>query len=228
MRRTADWRVPLKIFLSPIESVQFLFHSSSLVAAMAARASATFLSNISRTCFCDCATSGLKSAGREAAKSSLSVVRAPTPNPGSSAKWPARRPSSMDLSCGFQVSLSSGMRSRVRRVAAISASNSGSRVSLMDIVFSVIVLAALLFLRLRKRWFFGGILPLWRFGDGLMCAGADYALAHDRERSTITFVVRGVRAACANAARSTLMRCMGAARWERYGGGVVHPTGLLF
>jgi hypothetical protein len=98
----------------------------------------------------------------------------------------------------------------------------------MDIVFSVIVLAALLFLRLRKRWFFGGILPLWRFGDGLMCAGADYALAHDRERSTITFVVRGVRAACANAARSTLMRCMGAARWERYGGGVVHPTGLLF
>src|SRR5438874_13348226 len=49
----------------------------------------------------------------------------------------ASPPSVIDFSCGFQLNLSSGTRSRVLRVLAISCSNSGKIILLIDIGTSV-------------------------------------------------------------------------------------------
>ena len=57
------------------------------------------------------------------------VVSARAIQLGMSATWLAFQPIVFDLGCGFQSSLSSGMRSRTLRVLAISWSNSGRRVS---------------------------------------------------------------------------------------------------
>src|SRR5437016_2058024 len=52
-------------------------------------------------------------------------------------KCVASPPSVIDFSCGFQLNLSSGTRSSVFRVLAISCSNSGRIISLIDIGTSV-------------------------------------------------------------------------------------------
>jgi hypothetical protein len=66
-----------------------------------------------------------------AEKSGAGVVSTTYPNCASCATWGASRCSCVDLACGANVPLSTGTRSSVRRVLAISASNSGNNKSLI-------------------------------------------------------------------------------------------------
>src|SRR5438094_721673 len=92
---------------------------------MAARAAAALRSNSSRIRAVLSSAANLGAGAPGGMISSSSSVTACTAQAGSSAISVARRPSVIDLGCGFQADLPSGTRSSTRRVAAISSSNSG-------------------------------------------------------------------------------------------------------
>src|SRR5208282_150499 len=99
---------------------QFLAKSVSLAPASAARAATTFLSNNSNNSLRDLGTGGGVNGlppGDMSKESCLMVSRV---HPTRLARWPASQPMLPDFSCGFQENFSSGTRSRVLRVLAIS------------------------------------------------------------------------------------------------------------
>src|SRR5712692_253494 len=128
LRRTA-MRGSVKTDFPPNSSDQDFNRSASLALAMAARAAATFLSNASRTSFRDFAGAIGATATPCGARSRESLSRVEFTQMGRFARCVANQPIVPDLSWGFQPSLSSGTRSRVFRVLAISWSNSGNSAS---------------------------------------------------------------------------------------------------
>src|SRR3989475_11915805 len=106
-------------------NAQGFLNSASGVLTSAARAAFALRSNTSRICFVLPRASNLGGGPPDGMMSSSSSVRAFTAHAGSSATSVARRPSVIDLGCGFQEALPSGTRSSTRRVALISSSNSG-------------------------------------------------------------------------------------------------------
>src|ERR1700681_4072483 len=116
-----------KMTCSPFFSVHVWWKTSSAALARAAWASATFLSNSSRT---SSVVAGL-GWSNGTAKSSPLVLRVTPVQVGRVARWVASLPMVKDLGCACQPNLSVGIRCSVRRVLAISRSNSGSNIALM-------------------------------------------------------------------------------------------------
>src|SRR5207244_8392478 len=110
----------------PTLKAQGFLNSASEALARAVRAAVAFLSKSARIFALLSSASNLGGGPPGGMMSSSSRVRALTTQPGSSATSVASRPSVIDLGCGFQEPFPSGTRSSTRRVAAISASNSGS------------------------------------------------------------------------------------------------------
>src|SRR5580704_2160509 len=99
---------------------QVLARSASLASARAARAAATFLSNNSSNSLRDLGTGGGVNGLPPGDMSNESCFMVSTVHATRFAKCPANQPMLPDFSCGFQENLSSGTRSRVLRVLAIS------------------------------------------------------------------------------------------------------------
>src|SRR5579872_3628181 len=134
MPRRTVMRGIVKIGVPAFSRDHDCINCSSLAPASAARPAATLLSKNSRFCCREAATAGRSVRPSAGAISNEFLLTMSAAQPDSSARCPARRPSGIDLSCGFQRSLSSGILSRVLRVLAISRSNSGNKKSLIAIL----------------------------------------------------------------------------------------------
>src|SRR3979411_2269072 len=92
----------------PASSDHGVIQASLEAFAIAARASATFLSTLSTRWLVD-VSCGVSNAGLPVgAMSRFSVANVMVAQVGRFAKWADRCPRSMDLTCGFQVALPSG------------------------------------------------------------------------------------------------------------------------
>src|SRR5262244_2950887 len=108
------------MFLPVISSDHLPCQFSSLAATNAARADATFLSKASSSSAVDFVSSRRYGGAPGGAISNSSRSNVWAVQLGMFARWVDRPPRLIDLSWGFQLNLSSGTRSRVLRVFAIS------------------------------------------------------------------------------------------------------------
>src|SRR5208337_1686868 len=109
-----------KITVPLLRNDQGCCRSASLVEASAARASATFLSKACSNSWRFFGSGGGWNGLPSGHMSNESLLMVSTTHPGMFAKWPASQIMLPDFSWGFQESFSSGTRSRVLRVLAIS------------------------------------------------------------------------------------------------------------
>src|SRR5208337_5024189 len=128
--RTTERRGMLKTVLPPKRRLQVPRKVSSLAPAIAGRASATLFSKRPRSSSRELAGGGGWYGGAPGgAMSRESVLMVIAAQPGSSATCRASGPKAIDLSCGFQSGFSTGTRSRVFLVFAISVSKSSNKAS---------------------------------------------------------------------------------------------------
>src|SRR5262245_29666064 len=144
LRSTANRGIVISV-CPPLNSDQFFMRCSSLACEIARRLCSRFLSNISRTCFLDVAIVGCIGGCPGGLKSRESCSIVGTAQPASSATWPASLSNCIDFSCGFQESLSSGIRSKVFLAVFISWSNSDRNSSLSFILFLHLWFGALVY-----------------------------------------------------------------------------------